>query len=292
MKNDLIRTVSINREETFLDSPSPMLTQQLDMPGGFVELSCQYLHQSFSEFKEDTRYCHAAPLISRLILVEQGLVNLEFPSGGSEQIGPGGIYLLPSNRPFRTEYRNHCVTKGFHLYLRDRLGLVLGAELPEVLTLHSPELAGLLQYAIRESNPPLIHAALMAVLVRMLREQIPNLRANREIPPTCLRVIDRLRKNPSQELRFSALAEEMHISLSSLSKQFKHALGQTMRQYRERLVLEKARRLLEETNLTAGEIAAELGFADLNYFFVFFRKAMKTTPLAYRREMRRAAQYR
>ena len=292
MKNDSIRTVSINREEPFLDSPSPMLTQQLDTPGGFVELSCQYLHHSFSVFKEDIRFCHAAPLISRLILVEQGRVNLEFPSGGSEQIGPGDIYLLPSNHPFYTEYRDHCVTKGFHLYLRDRLGLVLGSELPDVLTLRSPELANLLQYAIREGDPPQIHAALMVVLVRMLRDRIPNLRANREIPPACLRVIDRLRKTPSLELHFSELADEMHISLASLSKQFKHAIGQTMRQYRERLVLEKARRLLEEPTLTAGEIAAELGFADLNYFFVFFRKAMKTTPLAYRKDARRAAEYR
>jgi|GEM_PF-2188925 len=282
-----IKTISASWDAVYFNSTGPELTQQLiSADGNTIELTCQYLEPSFSDFPETIRFHHFAPLISRMILVEQGNVLLEFPNGKNVNVQPGEIYLLPSNHPFYTTYCSHCICKGFHLYLRDRMGLIVGAELPDVLVMRCPELTRALQFAIAENSLSTIHAQLMVILVRMLQDQLPELKTLQELPPVCLKIIDHLRKNPSLEYPFTKMSETMGISLSSLSKQFKKHTGQTLQGYRSQLLLEKARRLLDETEMTASEIAASLGFSDVNYFFVFFKKAMLITPLAYRRKSR------
>ena len=250
-----------------------------------LELRCQYLHPSFSEFRENIRYEHCAPLFSRLILVERGYVELKFPSGKEVRILPGEIYYLPSNHPFESTYCDSCVTRGFHLYLRNLFGLIIGPSLPDVMTTREEALVSLLRYAIRTNPPGMIHSALMVILTQLLKEHLPELSLESALSPICRKVMERIRENPSLELSFSALAEEFHISLSSLSKQFRKALKQTPQEYRSRLLLEQARHLLEESKLTASEVAARLGYRDTNAFFVFFKKHMGMPPLVYRRKV-------
>ncbi len=278
----VFKTLLASWDRNYRHATGPLLTQQIMTDAGLFELSCRFLEPSFSDFPETVRYWHFAPLISRLILVKQGSVLLEFPGKHSVRIKEGEIYLLPSNHPFYATYCDHCITNGFHLYLHDHMGLILGKELPEVSIVQCPELIHYLRFGIDENSSSLIHLAIMGIVVKMLQEQLSLLRKQQDIPPLCRKVIDRIRKNPSMEYSLTEVAEEMRVSLVALSNLFRRHMGYSLQSYRARLLLDRARLLLEVTNLTVGEIAGELGFSDVNYFFVFFKKAMKITPLAYR----------
>jgi AraC-like DNA-binding protein len=214
--------------------------------------------------------------------VEQGSVKLEFKKRSLE-VNAGGIYLLPSGHPFHAEYRGGTITKGFHLYLRDHMRLTIGSELPDVFVLNSPELFCAMKFAVKEDHPALIHSCMMLILIQMLKDVIPLLEKGDKIPKLYQKIIDDLKENPSSAVNCSAYAGELHISLSSLSKNFKYFTGVSLKKYQQQQILEKACRLLIETDMTVSEIAGELNFADLNYFFVFFKKHMEQTPLEFRR---------
>jgi LacI family transcriptional regulator len=55
-----------------------------------------------------------------------------------------------------------------------------------------------------------------------------------------------------------------------------------------RIRMERASRLLRETDLSLAEIASRAGFADANYLSVAFKKDMGVSPRNYRAEMRSA----
>ena len=63
-------------------------------------------------------------------------------------------------------------------------------------------------------------------------------------------------------------------------------LGVNFRSYLRTLRLEKAKRLLAETDLTVQEIAEQVGFASQSYFIHVFKSAGDGTPAGYRAAVR------
>ncbi len=82
--------------------------------------------------------------------------------------------------------------------------------------------------------------------------------------------------------------EGLYMSASWFRKQFKERHGLSPTQYRLQLVLDKAKRLLELTNLPIKEIAFQLGYDSQNYFSRAFKKHEGHSPAQYREQQREA----
>lgn len=91
-----------------------------------------------------------------------------------------------------------------------------------------------------------------------------------------------LRKNIQRKLSLDEICSRFSYSKSFLCKIFKEQTGQTLIACFNRLKMEEAARLLQETPLSATAIASSLGFQDLKYFDAMFKKHYGTTPVAYR----------
>ena len=74
------------------------------------------------------------------------------------------------------------------------------------------------------------------------------------------------------------------MSESNLLRIFKEATGQTPIDYRLRLRIKHAMRLLCDTDDPISRIASQVGFSDSNYFTRQFRTIIGTTPRAYRQQ--------
>lgn len=81
-----------------------------------------------------------------------------------------------------------------------------------------------------------------------------------------------------------SLARLCHVSERTLRRLFLRYTGTNPVQYREKLLLERARLLLREDNRPIGKIAAELGFRDASYFARVFRAYKGVSPTEYRRQ--------
>jgi len=84
----------------------------------------------------------------------------------------------------------------------------------------------------------------------------------------------------------AALAERLEVSQRTLGRRFQRATGMSPQAYLQSLRLTGAKDLLRHSNLSVGEIAWQLGIADVSYFSQMFRQHAGMSPLKYRQAVR------
>ncbi|MCU1734491.1 MULTISPECIES: AraC family transcriptional regulator [unclassified Pseudomonas] len=122
---------------------------------------------------------------------------------------------------------------------------------------------------------------LLARLSRHLYLKAPSLR--RDSPLELQRARDFLHAQMAQDVSLEELATYSGVDRFRLTRQFKKAFGQSPHAYLVRLRLRAARALLAQ-GMAPVEVAAEVGFADQSHLGVWFRRAFRMTPAAYRKQ--------
>ncbi len=89
-------------------------------------------------------------------------------------------------------------------------------------------------------------------------------------------------QNYEKELTLDEVARKIAISPYYLSKLFKDETGENFIEYLTKLRIERAKKLLEEENLSIKEICMSVGYSDPNYFSRIFKKMVGTTPTEFR----------
>ena len=85
-----------------------------------------------------------------------------------------------------------------------------------------------------------------------------------------------------QNLTLTKLAARANLSTHYFATLFKQSTGYTPHQYITKCRVEKAKQLLQQTELPIMEIALEVGFQNQSHFTRVFRQCLKVTPKAYR----------
>lgn len=104
--------------------------------------------------------------------------------------------------------------------------------------------------------------------------------------PTRERLFDlagRIRQRPEMPWRVHELASGTGYSRSRFTRLFTETLGVPPREYVTRSRIERARALLQESDMTVSEIAFALGYADVFFFSRHFKQITGRSPRAYRR---------
>ena len=103
-----------------------------------------------------------------------------------------------------------------------------------------------------------------------------------------IRQMFELAQNPvSAATHVRTLAQQLHVSESTLTRRFCAETGISPGKYLERLVVGQACRMLLSEDYSIAEIAEILHFSDQFYFCKFFKRHMNLTPSTYRRQMRK-----
>lgn len=106
--------------------------------------------------------------------------------------------------------------------------------------------------------------------------------------PGCRRkareVAEYITANFSQDLSLKQLADLYFVNEKYLGKVFQSEMGETMRQYLNRIRLTNAARLLRNSDLSVLNIAMDCGFQNIPYFNRMFMGRYQMTPLQYRRK--------
>lgn len=83
-------------------------------------------------------------------------------------------------------------------------------------------------------------------------------------------------------LTLEVIASEMRFSPNYLRTLFKEVEGKSISNYINEVRFEKAKELLETTELTAMEVSLKIGFANCNYFYTAFKKYYGVSPSQFR----------
>lgn len=130
--------------------------------------------------------------------------------------------------------------------------------------------------------PELLDAA-MEVLGAARREAVPK-GLKKELD-SLYPALDAFAKERIEEgLTLEEVARHLGESPSAISHRMKRRLGMSFSEYLGRLRIDKAKRLLRRTQLTATEIARRVGVRDQSHFSKLFRKFEGMAPLEYRNQ--------
>lgn len=100
--------------------------------------------------------------------------------------------------------------------------------------------------------------------------------------------MDYLEKNYANcDLNLQSVCSYLNISPSRFSSIFKAATGTTFMDVLSGIRMQKAKELLENSDMRNYEIAERVGFNDPHYFSIAFKKATGKSPTEYAKEMRR-----
>ena len=91
------------------------------------------------------------------------------------------------------------------------------------------------------------------------------------------------RSNFSEDsLSLNSVAGAIGVSGNYFSSVFSQEMQMTFIEYVTKKRMEKAKKLLRQTDKHSGEIAAEVGYKDPHYFSFVFKKTVGCTPREYR----------
>ena len=91
-----------------------------------------------------------------------------------------------------------------------------------------------------------------------------------------------IRESLGENLSVAGLAAELYVTPNYLSRLFKRITGEGCNEYIVCKRIEKAKALLEATTMKIGEIAQTVGYTDMNYFSLAFKKHTGMSPTKYR----------
>ena len=100
------------------------------------------------------------------------------------------------------------------------------------------------------------------------------------------RALSFIRENNSQRIEVKDVTRHSGVSRRALEQRFMQVLHRTPASEIRRVHLERAKRLLEETDLPIPDVAEAAGYGSPEYMAGVFRSELKTTPLKYRKEIR------
>ncbi len=95
-----------------------------------------------------------------------------------------------------------------------------------------------------------------------------------------------LQDNYHREIILPQVAERFGMSVRTLNRRFKAALGKTPLEFLQEVRINTARDLLKTSNLSISEIADKIGYQDPSYFTLLFKKQLATSPNDYRKTVR------
>jgi transcriptional regulator GlxA family with amidase domain len=87
-----------------------------------------------------------------------------------------------------------------------------------------------------------------------------------------------MRENLENPLSPSVVAESAGLSTRQLERLFQRYVGTSPKNYMTRLRLERARTLLQQTDMRVLDVAIACGFGSASYFSKCFRRYFGTSP--------------
>ena len=93
-------------------------------------------------------------------------------------------------------------------------------------------------------------------------------------------------ENIAENISLDDMARTVHLSKFYFSRRFKKTMNTSPHQYLIRCRMEKAKNLLQNTDLPITDIAYKIGYDNLSNFIRTFRKVVKITPKQYQKTFR------
>ena len=106
-----------------------------------------------------------------------------------------------------------------------------------------------------------------------------------------VRIDEYIQAHFTEEIDVPDIAAAFRIGKTKIYEIAKQSYGCGIAEHIRSLRIQKAKQLLQDTNLSLAEIASQCGFKDYNYFIVVFKRSAGMPPKAYQASLRANKEY-
>ena len=107
--------------------------------------------------------------------------------------------------------------------------------------------------------------------------------------PDIVKVQEFIESNYQDKITVDELCEKFGIARRTFERRFKKATNNTVLEYWQRVKIEAAKRQLELSRKTVGEVMYEVGYSDTKAFRDIFKKVTSMSPVDYRNKYNKEA---
>ncbi|HEV2292839.1 MAG TPA: AraC family transcriptional regulator [Tepidisphaeraceae bacterium] len=132
----------------------------------------------------------------------------------------------------------------------------------------------------------ILHELITWIIRDYRAEQLRRDRAPEGYSPPILKVMEWLNEHLDENISVGDLADVAGLSPSYFRRWFHREVGSSPRDYVTQLRIERAKRLLAESDRSITHIAMDLGYSTSAYFTAVFHGETGTTPSDFRRQLR------
>lgn len=100
-----------------------------------------------------------------------------------------------------------------------------------------------------------------------------------------------MEKNYGQEMKLETFARMFHYNANYLGKAFRKEIGDSFNNALDSIRIANAKRLLEETDLKVYQISEQVGYRDIDYFYLKFKKYAGMSPREYKKTLARPSAF-
>ncbi|MBQ9201006.1 MAG: AraC family transcriptional regulator [Bacteroidales bacterium] len=201
--------------------------------------------------------------------------------------GAGQLLLIPERSSFVILHHSQAVgyLGGFQpSFLKDSSSLhFLGEPLQQAFWFDEGAFAGelfnMLAWRYECGDMAFAEKGMELLLTRV--RSLPSM----HLPERVSSLLEQLFSETAPLLPASGYAAQMGISLNYLNRMVKLSTGRPLSAWIDAARLDRAKRMLKETDAAMIDVAAAVGYYDQGYFARFFRKHTGMTPSDFRRTM-------
>lgn len=145
-----------------------------------------------------------------------------------------------------------------------------------------------MEFTSNNANPLLVKIMFLQLLhevqaqLQQNEDELFPIHKYQHYQQSVIEVYTMMADRPNLNYSMRDFAERLNVSYSFFSRIFKAITGENFVTYASRLKLNYIKLQLMDTNKSVLEIAADCGFSDPNYLFIFFKREMGCTPNDYR----------
>lgn len=100
------------------------------------------------------------------------------------------------------------------------------------------------------------------------------------------RAVEYINKHYSEPITLNIISEKFFMNASYFCKVFKEEMGESFTKYLINLRIQKAKELMNDPTIRIYEIAAMVGYEDVQYFTKIFKSIQGVTPMQYREKIK------